>query len=694
MFPLISCFLPHNSKICNLSDFRKKTACLKECVFIYLKAIFRFVYRKEIASRVGYGGVQIINIVCMKRYWTNGVKWAIILAWAIPVLGFAQADGSGLSAKAGENKRWGYENKGEKSGWWQKAATLSNNGILGTGISFGNQLDDILHVGYETEWAIPVQYEKVAKRFGENLAGVQLNGRVGFIDRYNRFIIEPQFEPVDKLEGFSRGLAVVKKDGMYGFIDKSGRFVIPPKFEWAENFEENDLAAVKMDGKIGAIDLKGKIVVPCKYKLKEMMTKLPTSNKLYKETAKKVKSDRDNGVYDELLVKIDEAGKASDALILDSLYRTSVPADSLWSVPMRYEEIARVGDGFALVAQDDKWGVVDHYGRLVISCSFDMIEYMPDSEMFAVYKDESVGLYSRTGALLVPPSYDRIEPFVGGTSVGWINFEHGQIGADGLVMDDLLDRAFAKAVVYDEAGLHSEARVQYKKILCIDPTYAMVHNNLGIMDIEGESFKEGMNRLKIANKLDPENKEIEANLKQAKKDRRERRWNRVEQGFMTAANIIGVAAGTALAVDAVKNGGGDAASIGQAVNSLASGDVAGYVSATSNMSLAAHANDGGGYAGADYSSGGNSGGGGNNCAFYRSEIKRLSSRLAHGTEANAGRKGRAAGMNKAHSISPDLADGASASDYRVIHSSDRLNKTYAKSLEQMQQKAIKAGCTF
>ena len=626
----------------------------------------------------------------MKKYWITKIKWSLVLVWVISVFGYAQTDGSGLAAKANEAKRWGFENKGEKSGWWQKAATLSNNGILGTGISFGNQLDDILHVGYETEWAIPVQYEKVAKRFEENLAGVQLNGRVGFVDRYNRFIIEPQFEPVDKLAGFSRGLAAVKKDGMFGFIDKSGNFVIPPKFEWAENFEENDLAAVKMDGKIGAIDLKGEIVVPCKYKLKEMMTKLPTSNKLYKETAKKVEADRGNGLYDELLAKIEEAGKATDMLVMDSLYRTPVPADSLWSVPMRYEEIARVGDGFALVAQDDKWGAVDYYGRLVIPCQFDMIEYMPEGEVFAVYKDEEVGLYSWTGALVVPPSYDRIEPFVAGTSVGWINFEHGQIGADGLVMDDLLDRAFAKAVVYDEAGMSAEARVQYKKILSIDPTYAMVHNNLGIMDIEKESFKEGMNRLKIANKLDPENKEIEANLKQAKKDRRERRWNRVEQGFMTAANIIGVAAGTALAVDGVKNGGGDVASIGQAVSSLAEGDVAGYVSATSNMSLAAHAGDGGNYGGG----GGSGGGGGNNCAFYRSEIKRLSSRLANGTKANAGRKGSAAGKNAAHSISPDLADGATAGDYRVIHSSDRLNNTYAKSLEQMQRKARQAGCTF
>lgn len=628
---------------------------------------------------------------CMKKHWIKKIKGAILLIGIIPVLGYAQADGSWLDAKSNENKRWGYENKGEKSGWWKKAATLSNNGILGTGFSFGNQLEDILHVGNETEWAIPAQYEKVAKRFGENLAGVQLNGRVGFIDRYNRFIIEPQFEPVDKLDGFSRGLAAVKKDGMYGFIDKTGRFVIPPKFEWAENFEENDLAAVKMDGKIGAIDLKGEIVVPCKYKLKEMMTKLPTSNKPYKETAQKVKSDRENGTYDELLAKIEEARKTSDMLVEDSLYRTSVPADSLWSVPLRYEEIARVGDGFALVAQDDKWGVVDHYGREVIHCTFDMIEYMPDGEVFAVYKDDAVGLYNWTGALIVPPSYDRIEPFVAGTSVGWINFEHGQIGADGLVMDDLLDRAFAKAVVYDEAGMRTEARVQYRKILSINPTYAMAHNNMGIMDIEGESFKEGMNRLKIANKLNPENKEIETNLKQAKKDRRERRWNRVEKGFLTAANVIGVVAGTALAVDAVKNGGGDVASVGQAVSSLAEGDIAGYVSATSNMSLTARASGGGEYGGGDYSGGS---GGGNNCAFYRSEIKRLSSRLANGTKSNAGRKDRAEGLNAAHSIAPDMVDGATAGDYRVIHSSDRLNNTYAKSLEQMKQKAIKAGCTF
>ena len=75
--------------------------------------------------------------------------WVIFFFWLVPVLSHAQADDSALAAKSNEAKRWGYENQGEKSGWWQKAATLSNNGILGTGISFGNQLDDILHVGYE-----------------------------------------------------------------------------------------------------------------------------------------------------------------------------------------------------------------------------------------------------------------------------------------------------------------------------------------------------------------------------------------------------------------------------------------------------------------------------------------------------------------------------------------------------------------
>lgn len=61
------------------------------------------------------------------------------------------------------------------------------------------------------DWVIPPLYDAVATNFSEQVSGVEIDGRVGFIDINNRFIIEPQFEPVKELTGFSLGLAAVKK---------------------------------------------------------------------------------------------------------------------------------------------------------------------------------------------------------------------------------------------------------------------------------------------------------------------------------------------------------------------------------------------------------------------------------------------------------------------------------------------------
>lgn len=81
------------------------------------------------------------------------------------------------------------------------------------------------------------------------MAGVILNGKVGFIDRKNRFIIPPKFDAVKDLQSFSQGLAVVCVNGKYDFINKRGEFVIEPVYEWADNFRDNLLASVKQGGK-------------------------------------------------------------------------------------------------------------------------------------------------------------------------------------------------------------------------------------------------------------------------------------------------------------------------------------------------------------------------------------------------------------------------------------------------------------
>ena len=106
-----------------------------------------------------------------------------------------------VAKKDSETGLWGYVNK-EESGrtlWFQRAKRVSF-GTLGIG---GGSKNELLTHGYEDEWVISPQYENVAKEFSEGLAAVQLHGKVGYIDTLNRFVIEPKFESMKNLDGFS-----------------------------------------------------------------------------------------------------------------------------------------------------------------------------------------------------------------------------------------------------------------------------------------------------------------------------------------------------------------------------------------------------------------------------------------------------------------------------------------------------------
>ena len=154
------------------------------------------------------------------------------------------------SKQESSSKKWGYENKANKYLWWDEVSRVKA-GFLST-----NRRETMTNLGYDTDWAISPQYEQVSRFFSENLAGVQLNGKVGFIDAMNRFIIKPKFEPDKELHGFSHGLAAVKMNGKYGFIDKQGMEIIPIQYDYAFSFNKG-LALVKLDSTYWYIDRKG-----------------------------------------------------------------------------------------------------------------------------------------------------------------------------------------------------------------------------------------------------------------------------------------------------------------------------------------------------------------------------------------------------------------------------------------------------
>lgn len=132
--------------------------------------------------------------------------------------------------------------KAIKMDWFQKATadTLSAFSWNGKYGFINNKTGEI---------AIAKRYSK-AWGFSEDLAGVQLDGYIGFIDHQGNVVIDFQFPAYgNDLNDYSfkYGYCVVaNEDGKRGIINKTGEWVIRPEYDYAAACK--DYAVVANDG--------------------------------------------------------------------------------------------------------------------------------------------------------------------------------------------------------------------------------------------------------------------------------------------------------------------------------------------------------------------------------------------------------------------------------------------------------------
>lgn len=386
------------------------------------------------------------------------------------------------------------------------------------------------------DWAIPPQYDDAAKKFSENLAMVKVNGRVGFIDIYNRFVIEPIFDDCDDMGGFHQGLAAVKQNGRWGYINKRGKMVIEPQYEEADAFEDCLIAAVKKDGHWGAIDITGNVVVPFEKKMKAQMTTVPVSNKAWNAAKAEAKEKRANGSFDKQLRELQAVNEDINELI-----RQNGMED------LTYQEVG--GDSTSR-------RVIDQYGREIVPEGFDAITYDSNSRTYIVQRNNLYGAFLYNGLRLIGPCFDSMSSFEDGQSTVTSCGVTGWIDLDGHLSPDLLSSIVEAGMSQEQGGNKAKARQYYERSLLINPEYAPAYNNIALLDIANRDYNKGMRKLKLAHELDPENKTISANLEWAKQSRKERRAERWSEGLAIAGAIIGIAATTYSTYSAISNGGG------------------------------------------------------------------------------------------------------------------------------------------
>lgn len=482
------------------------------------------------------------------RFLNDTLKLFFVFMFSITTYNTYAQSTKVLKAKQdSKNDLWGYENVGEKSYWWKEAHSQGEN-------------EELLNYGYNTEWVISAQYDKVGKNFSENLVGVELNGKVGFIDVQNRYIITPQFQPVNKLYGFKLGLAAVKKDGKYGFINKKGEFVIPAIYDYAENFGDDMLATVKLGKKFGAIDLKGDTIVPCHHLTEETMKLLPFKNKEYRNAVKIVEARNNEGYYDAVKKDINRVAEQIDILIRDSTYTPAYHSlvivtdssklglkssriDTTWIVRPLYKNIVPIKDGLYAINDGQRNGLVDSYGRILLPCNYVSIDYQKNANIFvccsAANKDgmqAKIGLFNKRGGMILPCVLSYISDFSNGLASAEIEGINFTIDKNGQVSDEDLNRLVTEGKNFGGG--------YFLRIVGLRPTCAQAHCRIGEYNLSNEWYKEGMERIKMAHKLAPSDKAIAEVLSQAKDERKERRYNRFMNVMNVAGTVVDVAAST------------------------------------------------------------------------------------------------------------------------------------------------------
>lgn len=80
----------------------------------------------------------------------------------------------------------------------------------------------------------------------------------GYIDSKSQKVVIPQ--KFERTLSFSEGIAAVRENGLYGYIDRTGKWVIEPRFRLAGNFT-NGLAEVLIGDHTGVINRKGTLVI-------------------------------------------------------------------------------------------------------------------------------------------------------------------------------------------------------------------------------------------------------------------------------------------------------------------------------------------------------------------------------------------------------------------------------------------------
>ena len=212
---------------------------------------------------------------------------------------------------------------------------------------------------------VAIEYERVYA-FACGRAAVMINGKWGFIDTSGNVVVPACYDEVDK---FVEGVARVRQSLHWGYIKSDATQLTPVKYSEAYNNYHGNL--VVNEG--GVYDVKWGVVTGGSWLILCAQTGSPLTGKC----------------YDNLSCFVDGYAKASIGCFCENDCFVGgrwgyVDCDGKECIPLEYDEVSNMSEGYVKVRKGFKFGLVDMEGNTVVPVQFEFISNVNYGSGFVV----------------------------------------------------------------------------------------------------------------------------------------------------------------------------------------------------------------------------------------------------------------------------------------------------------------------
>lgn len=229
------------------------------------------------------------------------------------------------------------------------------------------------------------------------------NGKSGLINLKGEIVVPAVYDEIRKYQdrNWKRDKLVVVKDNKFGFLDSNLKVLFPPIYQTDKEYlhyppehyiiDEKNIRVLK-DGKYGLISEDGKVLIDFEFDDIKFIHDSMYIGLIYRN-GEELDYINTNNYWDK-------GYQVKTCIVFNKDF-------DIISKLKNFEYILYYGIKSFIVKKNNKFGVVNHLGKVIVPLDYDSL--IPEESGYRVSKNNKSGIVNYKGKVVIPLEYDSID---------------------------------------------------------------------------------------------------------------------------------------------------------------------------------------------------------------------------------------------------------------------------------------------